>query len=210
MNPSMDGRLLIISAPSGGGKGTLIKRVLSELPSLAYSVSYTTRKPREGETDGLDYNFVSREHFEELIEKGEFLEHARVHGNYYGTSWPYINERTDAGTDVVLEIDVQGAAQVREKVPESISIFILPPSFSVLKERLILRETESAESLQTRLLNAGVEIRRFNEFDFVIINDEVDRATKDLKSIILSSRLRSDRQTEAIHDILTTFDSETD
>lgn len=204
----MKGRLLIISAPSGGGKGTLIRRVLDDEVGIAYSVSYTTRPPREDETDGKDYRFVSRSVFEQLIASGEFLEHALVHGNYYGTSASFINERTDEGEDVILEIDVQGAAQVRAKVSDSIGIFILPPSFSVLKDRLVSRRTESDDSLKTRLANARAEIRRFDEFDFVIINEEVDRAVADLKSVIFSARLRSDRQMDIIHDILTTFDNE--
>ena len=204
----MNGRLLIISSPSGGGKGTLIRRVLEEETGLSYSVSFTTREPRDDESDGKDYRFVSTERFERLIGEGEFLEYAVVHGHYYGTSASQIKASTDAGNDVILEIDVQGAAQVREKVPSAIGIFILPPSFSILEERLIARETESDDSLQTRLTNARAEIQRFDEFDFVIINDEIERAVADLRSIILSSRLRSDRQIDVIHDILTTFDNE--
>ncbi len=204
----MKGNLFIISSPSGGGKGTLIRRAMAEIPRLSYSVSYTTRKKRDTEIAGSDYHFVSVSQFEELIEKGEFLEYARVHGNYYGTSRSAIEKETSAGNDVILEIDVQGAALVRAAAPEAVSVFILPPSFEVLYERLKSRKTESASDLELRLDNARSEVRQYKEFDFVVINDDLDAAVADLKSVISSRRLLRDRQTDAIRDILITFDTD--
>ncbi len=204
----MKGNLFIISSPSGGGKGTLIRRAMAEIPRLSYSVSYTTRKKRDTEIAGSDYHFVSVSQFEELIEKGEFLEYARVHGNYYGTSRSAIEKETSAGNDVILEIDVQGAALVRAAAPEAVSVFILPPSFEVLYERLKSRKTESASDLELRLDNARSEVRQYKEFDFVVINDDLDAAVADLKSVISSRRLLRDRQSDAIRDILITFDTD--
>ncbi len=204
----MKGNLFIISSPSGGGKGTLIRRAMEEIPRLSYSVSYTTRKKRDTEIAGSDYHFVSVSQFEELIEKGEFLEYARVHGNYYGTSRSAIEKETSAGNDVILEIDVQGAALVRAAAPEAVSVFILPPSFEVLYERLKSRKTESASDLELRLDNARSEVRQYTEFDFVVINDDLDAAVADLKSVISSRRLLRDRQSDAIRDILITFDTD--
>ncbi len=204
----MKGNLFIISSPSGGGKGTLIRRAMEEIPRLSYSVSYTTRKKRDTEIAGSDYHFVSVSQFEELIEKGEFLEYARVHGNYYGTSRSAIEKETSAGNDVIVEIDVQGAALVRAAAPEAVSVFILPPSFEVLYERLKSRKTESASDLELRLDNARSEVRQYKEFDFVVINDDLDAAVADLKSVISSRRLLRDRQTDAIRDILITFDTD--
>ncbi len=204
----MKGNLFIISSPSGGGKGTLIRRAMEEIPRLSYSVSYTTRKKRDTEIAGSDYHFVSVSQFEELIEKGEFLEYARVHGNYYGTSRSAIEKETSAGNDVIVEIDVQGAALVRAAAPEAVSVFILPPSFEVLYERLKSRKTESASDLELRLDNARSEVRQYTEFDFVVINDDLDAAVADLKSVISSRRLLRDRQSDAIRDILITFDTD--
>jgi len=204
----MEGRLLIISSPSGGGKGTLISHVRSELGSLAYSVSHTTRAIREGEADGVEYHFVSVSEFEEMIEKDEFLEFARVHGNYYGTSKTFIARETSEGRDVILEIDVQGAGQVRENVPNSVSIFILPPSFDVLRERLANRKTESGDELDLRLSNASQEVRRYSEFDYVIVNNRLEVAARELRTVILANRLLRVRQHGVIRDILNTFDNE--
>jgi len=204
----MEGSLIIISSPSGGGKGTLIGRVRDKLEGVAYSVSHTTREVRAGEVDGVDYHFVSAAEFEELIGKNEFLEFATVHGNYYGTSKSFIERETAMGRDVILEIDVQGAAQVRERVPRSVGIFILPPSFEVLRERLAARMTESGESLGLRLANAKAEVYRYSEFDFVIINDSLDVAEDELRSVIVANRLARVRQEGVIRDILFTFGDE--
>ena len=204
----MEGSLIIISSPSGGGKGTLIGRVRDKLEGVAYSVSHTTREVRAGEVDGVDYHFVSAAEFEELIGKNEFLEFATVHGNYYGTSKSFIERETAMGRDVILEIDVQGAALVRERVPRSVGIFILPPSFEVLRERLAARMTESGESLGLRLANAKAEVYRYSEFDFVIINDSLDVAEDELRSVIVANRLARVRQEGVIRDILFTFGDE--
>ena len=202
----MKGNLIIISSPSGGGKGTLIREILKSVPDVGYSVSYTTRKRRKDEENARDYFFVSREKFDELIAAGELLEYAEVHGNLYGTSLMQVNSETDLGRDVILEIDVQGAESVRKKVPRAVSMFILPPSFEVLNERLTARETEKQEDLALRLKNSRDEVSRYKEFEYVVINDSVERAAADLRAIILAERLRRDRQTDSIRVILDSFD----
>lgn len=200
------GNLIIISSPSGGGKGTLIKEVLRTVSDIGYSVSFTTREMRRGEANGRDYFFVSREEFERLKEAGEFLEFAEVHGNFYATSIKRVQSETENGRDVILEIDVQGAASVRRILPEAVSIFILPPSFEVLENRLTMRATEKKEDLRRRLKNARAEVARFKEFEYIVVNDEVNRAREDLRTIILAERLKRIRQTEAIRGILDSFD----
>jgi guanylate kinase len=202
----MKGNLIIISSPSGGGKGTLIKEVLKTLPNIGYSVSYTTRAMRDGETNGKDYFFVSRAEFEQLIERGEFLEYATVHGNFYGTSVKQVKAEIEAGRDVILEIDVQGAASVRKEIPEAVSVFILPPSFEVLRRRLIARATEAEQHLALRLKNSFDEVNRFKEFEYVIINDDKTKATFDLQTVILAERLQGIRQSRAIQGILDSFE----
>lgn len=203
----MRGILFIISSPSGGGKGTLIREVLQTVPNIGYSVSFTTRQKREGEENGKHYNFVSHEEFENLIKQGEFLEYAEVHGNYYGTSKRQVEREISIGRDIILEIDVQGADAIREKVADSIGIFILPPSFEVLRERLITRQTESTDTLVVRLGNSLDEVKEYSKFDYVIINDELEKAVSDLKAIIYAERCKSNRQTDAVNKILDTFDN---
>lgn len=199
--------MFIISSPSGGGKGTLIREVLRTVPNIGYSVSFTTRAIRDGEINGKDYFFVSPAEFEDLIRREEFLEYASVHGNFYGTSRGQVERETDAGRDVILEIDVQGAESIRKMLPESVGIFILPPSYQALRERLIFRRTESEEDLALRLLNAHLEVKRYEEFDYVIINDQVTQATDDLKAIILAERLKRERQEQNVENILKTFEN---
>ena len=203
----MNGNLIIISSPSGGGKGTLIKEVLKIVPYIGYSVSFATREMRVGEENGRDYFFVSREEFENLIELGEFLEFAEVHGNFYGTSINQVKGKIDSGQDVILEIDVQGAESVRKLLPEAVNIFILPPSFEVLRNRLKARATEKLKDLDLRLRNSFTEIRRVSEFEYAIVNDDVSEATADLQTIILAERLKRIRQTQAIQGILDSFDT---
>lgn len=203
----MKGNLIIISSPSGGGKGTLIKEVLKIASNIGYSVSFTTRQMRAGEENGRDYFFVSRAEFSALIEKNEFIEYAEVHGNLYGTSINQVQKELAKGNDIILEIDVQGAESIRRKMPESVGIFIMPPSFEVLRQRLTRRATETHENLALRLRNSVSEVREFERFDYVVINDEVARATDDLKSIILAERLKRVRQTDAISYILNSFDN---
>ncbi len=203
----MKGNLIIISSPSGGGKGTLIKEIRASLPDLGYSVSYTTREKRFGEEDGRDYHFITIPDFKEKIDDGEFLEHAEVHGNYYGTSLYETERRLNDGQDVILEIDVQGALQVMQKVPGvAVSVFILPPSFDVLKARLTARNTESPEGLALRLKNAFDEVSHFSKFDYVIINDEIFSAARKLTSVIISERQRQVRQIDQIKGIIESFE----
>jgi guanylate kinase len=201
----MKGNLIIISSPSGGGKGTLIKEVLRTVPDIAYSISFTTRALRGAEIDGRDYFFVSRAEFENLIDQGEFLEFAEVHGNFYGTSIKQVQNEIERGRDVILEIDVQGAASIRKILPEAVTIFILPPSFEVLQNRLKKRATEKKADLDLRLRNSFAEVERYREFEYVVINDDVARTTKDLQIVILAERRKSNRQTSAIKVILDSF-----
>jgi len=202
----MSGILFIISSPSGGGKGTLIKEVLRTMPRIGYSVSYTTRKMREGEFHGRDYFFVSVEQFDELREKGEFLEYAEVHGNFYGTSVNQIKTENEKGNDIILEIDTQGAESVKTKMPEAVGIFIMPPTYEVLKNRLTNRATENEQSLTLRLKNASDEVRHFSEFEYVVINDDKTVAAEELKAIITAERRKQIRQTAKITAIINTFD----
>jgi len=202
----MQGNLIIISSPSGGGKGTLIKEVLKTVPSVGYSVSFTTRAMRVGEAHGRDYFFVSRAEFEKLIKEEALLEFAEVHGNFYGTSLNQVKTEIEAGRDIILEIDVQGAANVRKKIPEALRVFILPPSYEILAARLTARATEKAEDLNLRLKNSFGEISHFSEFEYIIVNDEVSRATNGLQTIILADRLKRVRQSAVIQGILDSFD----
>ena len=199
------GTLFVVSSPSGGGKGTIIRRVLEVVENLSYSVSYTTRAPRLGEVNGREYFFVSRDIFEEMSATGEFLEWACVHGNLYGTARKQIAEETAAGLDIILEVDVQGAASVRQLLLDSVSIFILPPSPEVLRQRLLARGTDSAEELEVRLRNAPEELKQYKAFDYVIINDEIDRAAHQLASIIYAERARCMRQEGLVREVMKEF-----
>jgi guanylate kinase len=203
------GTLFVVSSPSGGGKGTIIEHVLECVKNLSYSVSYTTRAPRLKEVDGREYFFISRETFEDMVAAGEFLEWACVHGNLYGTAKNQILAETAAGSDLILEVDVQGAASVRRLLMDSVSIFILPPSYEVLRERLIARGTDSPEELTVRLRNAPEELRQYSAFDYVIINDEVERAVNQLASIIYAERARCMRQEGLVREVIENFKSET-
>jgi len=202
------GTLFVVSSPSGGGKGTIIEHVLECVENLSYSVSYTTRAPRLKEVDGREYFFISRESFEDMVAAGEFLEWACVHGNLYGTAKNQILAETAAGSDLILEVDVQGAASVRRLLMDSVSIFILPPSYEVLRERLLARGTDSPEELAVRLRNAPDELRQYSAFDYVIINDEVERAVNQLASIIYAERARCMRQEGLVREVIENFKSE--
>ena len=199
------GILFVVSSPSGGGKGTIIRHVLKVVENLRYSVSYTTRAPRPGEVNGREYFFVSRDIFEEMRAAGEFLEWACVHGNLYGTAKRQIAEETAAGLDIILEVDVQGAASVRQLLMDSVSIFILPPSPEVLRQRLLARGTDSAEELEVRLRNAPEELKQYSAFDYVIINDEIDKAAHQLASIIYAERARCMRQEGLVREVMKEF-----
>jgi guanylate kinase len=202
----MKGKLIIISSPSGGGKGTLIKEMLETIPDLAYSVSLTTRAPRFGEESGRHYHFVTKEKFDEEIRTGGFLEYAEVHGNMYGTSLRQIENVTETGRDIILEIDVQGAASVVEKAPDAVSVFILPPSFETLRSRLIARATEGSNDLEVRLRNSINEVRQYARFKYVVVNDELSFAARKLAAVILAERQLTDRQNVAIRGILDSFE----
>ena len=208
LNPATPrGTLFVVSSPSGGGKGTIIEHVLEKVENLSYSVSYTTRAPRSKEVDGREYFFVSRDTFEEMIAAGEFLEWACVHGNFYGTAKSQILQQTAAGADIILELDVQGAASVRQLLMDSVSVFILPPSYEVLKQRLIARGTDSPEELAVRLRRAPEELRDYSNFDYVIINDEVEKAARQLASIIYAERARCMRQEGLVREVMTEFNN---
>ena len=200
------GILFVISSPSGGGKGTLIRRVLPTVPRLGYSVSWTTRTPRAGEQHGVHYFFVTPEEFAAAREAGEFLEWACVHGHYYGTSRRVVEAELARGRDVLLEIDVQGAAAVRALPIDQVSIFILPPSYEELRRRLIARRSENLDDLALRLRNAREEIRHYREFDYVVLNDEVARAAAQLAAIVHAARAERRRQEPLAQRVLASFD----
>ena len=199
------GILFVVSSPSGGGKGTLIQRVLNKVPNLSYSVSFTTRAPRSGEVDGREYFFVDTQRFEQMIAAGAFLEWAHVHGKLYGTARKQVASEIAAGRDIVLEVDVQGAASVRNLMADSVSVFILPPSFEVLKTRLTARGTDSPEELDLRLRNAPVELRDYSAFQYVIINDDAERAANQLAAIVFAERARLLRQQQKIQSLVEAF-----
>lgn len=182
------GRLFILAGPSGVGKGTLRQRALADIGNLVYSISCTTRPPRKNERDGVDYRFISNEEFENRVRRGLFLEHACVHGNFYGTLRGDVERNLDEGHDVLLEIDVQGAQQVRSLLPESVSIFISPPSLETLETRLRQRSTESDADIALRLRNAEQEMAQASTYDRIIVNDTVEWAVEELKNFILSYR----------------------
>jgi len=188
------GNLFVIAAPSGGGKTSLTRALLEREPGIRLSVSYTTRPPRPGEQDGVDYHFVSADRFAVLKDGNEFLEHAHVHGNWYATSATWLKAQVSAGQDVLLEIDWQGAAQVRVLIPESVHIFILPPSLELLEERLVRRGQDDAATIARRLDAAREEIRHCVEFNYVIINQEFASAVDDLTAVVRATRLRTAQQ----------------
>lgn len=190
----MNGNLFIISAPSGAGKTSLVQALLNINPQIGLSVSYTTRAPRVGEHDGRDYHFVSRDTFIAMAKQGEFLESAEVYGNFYGTSQKWISDQITAGRDILLEIDWQGAAQVRSLFPECISIFILPPSREALAQRLKGRGKDDASVITRRLAAAREDVSHVAEFDYVIINDSLNEALRELNAVVLASPLRGDKQ----------------
>jgi guanylate kinase len=188
------GNLFVVAAPSGGGKTSLTRALLEKDPGIRLSDSYTTRPPRPGEQEGVDYHFVSTEHFMALRDAGEFLEHAHVHGNWYATSASWLNKEIEAGQDVLLEIDWQGAAQVRRLIPSSIQIFIHPPSLALLEERLHRRGQDDKATIARRLEAARDEMRHCAEFNYVIINQDFATAVDDLGAIVRASRLRAAQQ----------------
>ncbi len=198
----MPGNLFIVSAPSGAGKTSLVAALLASTPDVALSISYTTRPPRPGEVNGQDYHFVSRESFVEMAGRGDFLESAEIYGNLYGTSQSWIKSEIDSGRDILLEIDWQGAAQVRRFFPDCISVFILPPSIRTLEERLNGRGKDSAEVIARRMQAARDEISHVSEFDYVIINNKLDEAAQQLRSVVIAARMRRDHQLALHRDLI--------
>lgn len=192
------GQLFIISAPSGAGKTSLVKALLGLLPTLEASVSYTTRLKRESEQAGVDYHYVAVDEFKAMVADNDFLEYAEVFGNYYGTSKKLVEAQLLAGTDVILEIDWQGAQQVRQLAEDCVSIFILPPSIEVLEERLKGRGQDADEVIARRMQAAMAEMSHYDEFDYLVVNDEFEMALADLSCLIKSQRLKTDRVSEAI------------
>ena len=199
------GLLFVVSAPSGAGKTTLVERLVEQTPHLKMSRSYTSRAARQGETDGVDYNFVTRERFEAMVAADEFLEWAEVFGNLYGTSAADTERVLESGDDVVLVIDVQGARQVRRRGAETTAIFVMPPSFDVLERRLRGRSKDSEEAMQRRLRVARQEVAAFAEYDFLVINDELSAAVDRLRSIVLAERARLKYMRAAAESIVGTF-----
>ncbi|HET7291869.1 MAG TPA: guanylate kinase [Vicinamibacteria bacterium] len=197
--------VVVVSAPSGAGKSTVLGRILEELPGIRFSVSHTTRKPREGETDGVHYHFVNKKAFEELKAGGRMLEWANVHDHLYGTSHAEYERARSEGVDLLLDVDVQGAAQVRVKIPDAVSIFVLPPSFEALERRLRGRGSESETLVARRLKAAAEEASLYGEYDYTLINDDLDRCVESLKCVIRAARCRTRRMDGEASRILETF-----
>lgn len=192
------GLLIVVSGPSGAGKGTICKAFLNSHPTVYPSVSTTTRAPRKGEQEGVSYHFVSAETFEAMIERGEFLEHAGIYGNLYGTARKAVEEKIEKGIDVLLEIEMQGARQVKKQCPDGIYVFILPPSMRDLKERIIKRGSETEKSMRHRLSSAYDEIDFIREYDYYIINDELQQAVDVMNAIHLSEKHKVDGEIEKV------------
>jgi len=199
------GNLIVVSAPSGAGKSSLVERALRGVRRLKYSISYTTRAPRGSEKEGVDYYFVPQERFDEMRGRGEFIESAEVHGFWYGTHRAAVDGMLDEGFDVILDIDVQGARQVLRHMPEAVTVFVMPPSRKVLEARLRKRNLNAPEDLERRLRNASAEVRHYEEFDYLIVNDDRDVSFASLKAIIFAERRRPARQRRRARSILDTF-----
>ena len=198
--------VFIISAPSGSGKSTLVHRLLASDPKLVFSISYTTRAPRAQERAGVDYNFISRQDFEARVANGEFLEYADVFGNYYGTHQGFLERAHAEGRDLVLDIDVQGARQLKVRLPEAVSIFVLPPSREILEQRLRARSQDTEAVIQRRLKGAADEVRNYKQYDYVLINREIEPAVAQLESIVQAERMRRMRMEEEVRPILESFE----
>ncbi len=205
MSAKRTGVVLVLCAPSGAGKTTLIKRLREEFPNFGFSISYTTRQPREGEVDKKDYNFISVQEFKEKREQAFFAEWATVHGNYYGTPLQATLDMLEQGQDVIFDVDVQGASQLRLTLPEANYVFILPPSMELLKERLINRASNTEAQIEQRMANAVQEIQEAHWFDSWIINDNLDKAYDQLRSVYITSTLSPKKATVSIDDILQSY-----
>lgn len=196
------GKVFMISGPSGSGKDTVLKLLFGKYPNIRFSISSITRAMREGEVEGEKYNFISVEKFQNMINNDELLEYNEFVGNFYGTPRKPVEDAVNNGEDIIVEIDVNGAAQIRKKIPDAISIFIMPPSLEILKARLSGRGTETAELVEKRLNAALNEIKRAEEYDYIVVNDALDEAVSDIASIITSEQLRVSRQQKLIKEIL--------
>jgi guanylate kinase len=199
--------VFIISAPSGSGKSTLVKRLLATVPGLMFSVSYTTRPPRGHEVEGESYHFLSREEFKKRLALGEFLEHAEVFGNYYGTHRGVLERAQEQGLDLVLDIDVQGARQLKGKIPEAVSVFILAPSREILEQRLRARSEDADAVIERRLRDAANEIRNYSAYDYLLINKDLALSEETLASIVRAERVRRERMEDQVRPILETFEN---
>ncbi len=198
--------VFIISAPSGSGKSTLVSRLLASDPGLRFSVSYTTRKPRGNEKPGESYVYITPEDFRKRVDRGEFLEHAEVFGNFYGTHSEVLEQAQAEGKDLILDIDVKGARQLSERIPEAVTIFILPPSRDILEQRLRSRSEDSEAVIQRRLQEAGEELRNYKQYEYVLVNHQVEESTATLAAIIKAERVRRTRMEEQIRPILKSFE----
>ena len=196
------GGVFVVSGPSGSGKDTVLKGLFAENPDILFSISSITRAMRPGEKEGEKYNFVSREHFEEMIKNDLLLEHNVFVGNYYGTPRIPVEKAVSEGRDIIIEVDVNGAEQIRRKLPEAVTVFIMPPSFAELKRRLVGRGTESEELIEKRLRSALDEIKRAGEYDYIIVNDDAAAASQSLMSVIKACRLKTERQKNIINEVL--------
>ncbi|WP_161847593.1 guanylate kinase [Athalassotoga saccharophila] len=194
----MRGLIFVMSGPSGAGKTTIVKMALSQIEGMEFSVSYTTRPKRENEVEGVDYFFVDEKTFRELIKKGEFLEWAEVHGHLYGTSKKFVEERLEKGKNLLLDVDVKGALNIKKIYKDGIFIFVAPPSFKELKERLLKRHTESKDDFEKRIEDAKFELSQISKFDYLIVNREINTAVKELVSIIIAEQLKVSRLSEFI------------
>ena len=195
------GQLIVLSGPSGVGKSTVISELLGQRQDIHFSVSFTTRQPRVGEANGVNYNFVDRSEFERMIADGELLEHAEYVGNYYGTSLKVIEEKLAAGIDVLLDIEVQGAAKVRAKCPEAVLIFIIPPSFEELSRRLRGRNTDSEEVISGRLTKAREEYAQISNYDYLVVNDKVSEAAAEIMAILTAEDCRAKNRMHLVEDV---------
>ena len=200
MNKS--GLLVVVSGPSGCGKGTVLKQLIENDEHVFYSVSATTRSPRVGEVDGVNYYFISKEQFEEKIASGGMLEYASYVGNYYGTPKQAVEEKCAAGYDVILEIEVQGAMQLREKCPDAVFVFIIPPSMEELEHRLVNRQTETQEVIQNRLNTARTELKFAPKYDYIVVNQTVEQAVSDIRAILQAEKCRSNRMENQLNEVL--------
>jgi guanylate kinase len=201
--------VFIISAPSGSGKSTLVSRLLARDPRLRFSVSYTTRRARGNEKPGESYVYISPQEFQKRIEEGEFLEHAEVFGNFYGTHREVLEQARAEGKDLVLDIDVKGARQLKERIPEAVTIFVLPPSRDILEQRLRSRSEDSEAVIQRRLKDAAEELRNYRQYDYVLVNHQVEESTATLAAIVRAERIRRSRMEEQIRSILKSFEERT-